>query len=287
LPPGEKGWRARLGLVTHSPAAIQALLTEHGLEASRALGQNFMADANTVRKIVRLAGVGAGDRVVEVGAGLGSLTLGLLDAGAAVTAIEVDTRLAPVLRAIVEPRGATVVQADAMHLDWARLLGPPDPDRPWALVANLPYNIATPLVLDLLARAPALERMLVLVQLEVGERLAAGPGTKAYGIPSVKRAWWADAAVVTKVSRTVFIPQPKVESALVEVRRRPPAGTEAQQAAVFALVETGFNQRRKMLRRSLATKVGPGDLEAAQIRPEARAEELDLAAWLRLAAVLG
>jgi len=272
--------------VTHSPSGIQALLAEHGLEASRALGQNFMADANTVRKIVRLAGVGAGDRVVEVGAGLGSLTLGLLETEAEVTAIEVDKHLAPVLRGIVEPLGATVVEADALHLDWQALLGAPDPVRPWVLVANLPYNIATSVVLDLLEAAPAIARMLVLVQLEVGERLAAGPGTKSYGIPSVKRAWWADASVVAKVAPTVFVPQPRVESALVDVRRHAPAGSDAERLAVFDLIETGFNQRRKMLRRSLAAKVGSGDLEAAQIRPEARAEELTLADWLRLAAVL-
>jgi 16S rRNA (adenine1518-N6/adenine1519-N6)-dimethyltransferase len=270
--------------VTHSPSAIQKLLAEHGLEASRALGQNFVADANTVRKIARLAGVGPGDRVVEVGAGLGSLTLALLETGAAVTAIEVDRHLLPALRGVVEPGGAVVVDADAMHLDWAALLDPPDSDRPWVLVANLPYNIATPLVLDLLETAPAIERMLVLVQLEVGERLAAGPGTKVYGIPSVKRAWWADATVVGKVAASVFIPQPRVESALVELRRHPPAGDEDERATVFDLIETGFNQRRKMLRRSLAAKVGPGDLEAAGIRPEARAEELALDDWRRLAA---
>ena len=273
--------------MTHSPSAIQGLLAEHGLEASRALGQNFMADANTVRKIVRLAGVGAGDRVVEVGAGLGSLTLALLEAGAEVTAIEVDRHLAPVLRSIVEPGGATVVEADALQLDWVALLGAPDPARPWTLVANLPYNIATPLVLDLLADAPAIERMLVLVQLEVGERLAAGPGTKAYGIPSVKLAWWADATVVAKVAPTVFIPQPRVDSALVDIRRHAPAGTAEQRTSVFDLVAAGFGQRRKMLRRSLADKVEPGDLEAAGINPEARAEELTLADWFHLADVRG
>jgi len=271
--------------VTHSPSGIQALLAEHGLDASRALGQNFMADANTVRKIVRLAGVAAGDRVVEVGAGLGSLTLALLEAGAEVTAIEVDRHLTPVLRTIVEPGGATVVEADAMRLDWATLLGPPDPVRPWTLIANLPYNIATPLVLDRLADAPTLERMVVLVQREVAERLAAGPGTKAYGIPSVKLAWWADAAVVAKVAPTVFIPQPRVDSALVDIRRHPPAGTDEQRKVVFDLVETGFNQRRKMLRRSLAPGVESVDLDAAEIRPEARAEELTLADWLRLSDV--
>lgn len=272
--------------MTHSPTAIAALLAEHGLVASRALGQNFMADANTVRKIARLASVGPGDRVVEVGAGLGSLTLALLEVGAEVTAIEVDRHLVPVLRTVVESAGATVVQADALHLDWPHLLGPPEPSRPWTLVANLPYNIATPLVLDLLEVAPAIERMLVLVQLEVGQRLAAAPGTKVYGIPSVKRAWWADATVVGKVPPSVFIPQPRVDSALVELRRHPPAGTEAERAVVFDLVETGFNQRRKMLRRSLSGRVASNDLEAADIRPEARAEELALDDWLRLAAVL-
>jgi len=275
-----RAWQARL--VTHSPSAIRALLAGHGLEASRALGQNFVADANTVRRIARLAGVGEGDRVVEIGAGLGSLTLALLETGAAVTAVEVDAHLAPVLRTVVEPAGATVVVADAMDLDWAPLLG----EGPWVLVANLPYNIATPLVLGLLAGVPAIERMLVLVQLEVAERLAAGPGTKAYGIPSVKRAWWADATIAGKVPPTVFIPQPRVDSALVDLRRHPPPGTDAERAAVFDLVETGFNQRRKMLRRSLAAKVGPGDLEAAAIRPEARAEELTLDDWRRLATAL-
>lgn len=272
--------------MTHSPSGIRALLAEHGLEASRALGQNFMADANTARKIVRLAGVAPGDRVVEVGAGLGSLTLALLDAGADVTAIEIDQHLAPVLRSVVTPAGATVLEADAMALDWRALLGPPSPDRPWALVANLPYNIATSLVLDLLEIAPAIERFVVLVQLEVAERLAAGPGTKSYGIPSVKRAWWADAAVVTKVPPSVFIPQPRVMSGVVDLRRHPPVGTEAERARVFELIQTGFNQRRKMLRRSLAAKATPAQLQAAGVRPEARAEELTLPDWQRLSSVL-
>jgi 16S rRNA (adenine1518-N6/adenine1519-N6)-dimethyltransferase len=267
--------------VTHSPTVIRALLDEHGLDPSRALGQNFVADANIVRKIVRLAGVQPGDRVVEVGAGLGSLTLALLEAGAAVTAVEVDRHLLPILRSVVEPEGATVVEADAMALDWDALLG----EGPWNLVANLPYNIATPLVLDLLAGVPAIERMLVMVQLEVGERLAATPGTKAYGIPSVRRAWWADAEVVGKVPPSVFIPPPRVDSALVSICRHEPAGDDAQRRAVFTLVEAGFGQRRKMLRRSLASLVGPDAFEQAGIRPEARAEELILDDWLRLAAV--
>lgn len=270
--------------MTHSPTATRELLAERGLDPSRALGQNFMADANTVRAIVRRAGVGPGDRVLEIGAGLGSLTLALLEAGATVIAVEVDRHLAAILREIAP--AATVVEADAMHLDWSPLLGPPDLSRPWHLVANLPYNIATPLVLDLLVDVPAIERMLVVVQLEVAERLAAGPGTKAYGIPSVKRAWWADAAIVRKINRTVFVPQPRVDSALVELCRHAPAGGEAERESVFSLIETGFGQRRKMLRRSLADRVTVEQLESAGIRPQARAEELELPDWQRLAAQL-
>jgi 16S rRNA (adenine1518-N6/adenine1519-N6)-dimethyltransferase len=265
--------------VTHSPSRVRELLSSHGLTPSRALGQNFVADANTVRRVVRLAGVGPDDHVVEVGAGLGSLTLALLEAGAAVTAVEMDAHLVPILRELVEPVGATVVEADAMTLHWSALLAA---HPRWVLVANLPYNIATPLVLDLLAGAPEIERMLVMVQLEVGERLAAGPGTKAYGIPSVRRAWWADATVVGKVSPTVFFPPPRVESALVDIRRHAPPGDDDRRRAVFALVEAGFGQRRKMLRRSLAGHATVDDLTAAGIRPEARAEELELPDWIRL-----
>jgi 16S rRNA (adenine1518-N6/adenine1519-N6)-dimethyltransferase len=188
----------------------------------------------------------------------------------------------PVLREVVEPAGATVVEGDALHQDWPGLLG----DGPWSLVANLPYNIATPLVLDLLERAPQVERMLVMVQAEVGERLAAGPGTKAYGIPSVKVGWWATARVVGRVPPTVFVPPPRVESALVEIVRQAAAGDEAERRAVFGLVDAGFGQRRKMLRRSLADRVTREGFAAAGVRPEARAEELVLADWQRLARTL-
>lgn len=266
----------------HSPSAIRSLLAEHGLDPSRALGQNFVADPNTVRRVVRLAGTSSGDRVVEIGAGLGSLTLALAEVGAEVVAVEMDRHLLPILREVVADTPTRVVEADAMSLDWDAVLGPVDPGKPWVLVANLPYNIATPLVLDVLRLVPQIERMLVMVQLEVGERLAAGPGTKAYGIPSVKRAWWADARIVGKVPPTVFIPPPRVESGLVSIERRPVPGDAALRDRVFELVDAGFNQRRKMLRRSLAGLASVDALEAAGIRPQARAEELTLDDWLRL-----
>jgi 16S rRNA (adenine1518-N6/adenine1519-N6)-dimethyltransferase len=266
--------------VTLTPRQVRELLSAHGISPSRALGQNFVADPNTVRRIARLAEVGPGDRVVEIGPGLGSLTLALVETGASVTAVEVDRHLLPALRSVVEPHGVRVVHGDAMRLDWSAVLGV---GGGWSLVANLPYNIATPLVLDLLAGVPAIERMLVMVQREVGERLAAQPGEKAYGIPSVKVAYRASAEVVGRVPPTVFIPPPRVESVLVRLRRLSGPPVEADPAALFRLVEAGFRQRRKMLRRSLAGLVDPAAFERAGVRPDARAEELSLQDWARLA----
>ena len=266
--------------MTHSPGDIRALLDSHGLSPSRALGQNFVADPNTVRRIARLAEVGSGDRVVEIGAGLGSLTLALVETGAEVTAVEVDRHLTPILRSQVEPHGVTVIEGDALELDWATVLGGVSG---WVLVANLPYNVATPLVLDLLDEVPAIERMLVMVQLEAGQRLAAGVGDPAYGIPSVKVAYWAHAEIVGRVPPSVFVPRPRVESALVSIRRRPTPAVEADPDRLFALVRAGFGQRRKMLRRSLAGLVDPATFERAGVRPEARAEELTVEDWGRLA----
>ena len=188
----------------------------------------------------------------------------------------------PALRSVVEPAGVNVVEGDALRLDWDALLG----DGTWVLVANLPYNVATPLVADLLDGVPDIRRMLVMVQREVGERLAAGPGDDAYGAVSVKVAYWATAKVVGRVPPTVFHPVPKVESALVRIDRRPePAvGPEVDPAWLFELVRTGFGQRRKMLRRSLVSLVPPEAFVAAGIRPEARAEELSVEDWGRLGA---
>jgi 16S rRNA (adenine1518-N6/adenine1519-N6)-dimethyltransferase len=268
--------------VTVTRRQAQDLLDRHGVRPSRALGQNFVVDPNTVRRIVRVAGVRPGDHVVEVGAGLGSLTLALVEAGAEVTAIELDRHLGPVLEEVLAdadppPR---VIQADALELDWSAVLAGADR---WHLVANLPYNVATPLVLDVLDRVPAIARLLVMVQREVGERLAASPGTKAYGIPSVKVAYWADAEVVGRVGPNVFLPQPKVDSALVRIVRRAEPATSADPDALFALVRAGFGQRRKMLRGSLAGLVDATAFERAGISPESRAEQLSVADWGRLA----
>lgn len=262
--------------MTHTRRQLLDLLDRHQLDPSRALGQNFVADPNTVRRIARLARVGPGDRVVEVGAGLGSLTLALAETGATVTAIEVDRYVLPVLRELVEPAGVQVVEGDAQHLDWDRTLR----GLPHALVANLPYNLATSLVLDVLAEVPAVTRMLVMVQREVGERLVAGPGSRTYGIPSVKRSWWADARLVGIVPPSVFVPRPKVESALVEVVRHQPPGDDP--APVFRLVEAGFGQRRKMLRSALAGRVSAEAFERAGVAPTLRAESLAIDDWLRL-----
>ena len=258
---------------------VVELLGRHGLSPSRALGQNFLVDPNTIRRIVRLADVQPGEPVVEIGAGLGSLTVGLADAGAEVTAVEIDRHLLPALREVVEPRGVRVVAGDALTLDWADTLAGHDR---WSLVANLPYNVATPLVCDLLDDVPAIERMLVMVQREVGERLAAHAGEDAYGIPSVKVAYWATAQVIGRVPPTVFLPQPRVESALVRIERRAAPAVGADPERMFALVRAAFGQRRKMLRRSLAGVVDPAAFERAAIRPDARPEELSVEDWGRL-----
>ncbi len=271
--------------MTHGRAEIHELLLANDLRPSRALGQNFVADGNTVRRIAHLAGVSEGGKVVEIGAGLGSLTLALVEAGASVTAVEIDRHVLPVLRAQVEPLGVRVVEADALTLDWAGLLGP----GPWTLVANLPYNMAVPLVVKVLEEAHQVTSLLVMVQREVGERLAAGPGDDAYGAVSVKVAYWATAKLVGRVSASVFIPKPRVESVLVRLERRPDRspvagpGTEGY-GRLFAVVRGGFAHRRKMLRRSLEALVRPEAFDAVGIRPTARAEELGLAEWERLAA---
>ena len=264
--------------MTHSRPTIRELLDSASLSPRRDLGQNFVADPNTVRRIAELAHVGTGDRVVEIGAGLGSLTLSLADTGADITAIEVDRGVVPILRDVVADRANVhVVEADAMALDWSELLAGHDA---WVLVANLPYNVATPLICDLLDTVPAIARMLVMVQREAAERFAASPRTPAYGAVSVKTAYWADAKIVGQVPASVFVPRPNVESSLVAITRHTPPTTDP--TTLFTLVRAGFGQRRKMLRRSLAGIVAPQAYEVAGISPTARPEELDVDAWCRL-----
>jgi 16S rRNA (adenine1518-N6/adenine1519-N6)-dimethyltransferase len=271
------------------PAEIRELATRLGTRPTKSLGQNFVVDANTVRRIVRAAGVGPGDTVLEVGPGLGSLTLGLLPEVAAVTAVEIDPVLAAALPTTVAHHAPsyadrlTVVTADAMRV--TTLPGP----APTALVANLPYNVAVPVLLHLLELLPTLSRGLVMVQAEVAARLAAAPGSKVYGIPSVKAAWYADVRRAGSVGRTVFWPVPGVDSGLVALRRRPPPDTGATRAEVFAVVDAAFAQRRKTLRAALSGWAGSPAaaetaLRAAGIDPGARGEALGVADFARLAA---
>lgn len=268
--------------MTLSRADASRQLEGAGLRAKRALGQNFVVDANTVRKIARLANVDNHRHVLEIGAGLGSLTLALAETGALVTAVEVDDQLIPLLHENVDPiDNITVVHADAMKLNWSTLLEGGDD---WALVANLPYNVATPLVADVLDFVPQVQRMLVMVQKEVGERFCASPSTEAYGALSVKVAFHATARIAGIVPPTVFLPRPNVDSALVEiVRHKEPIDAQINQKDLFSLVRMGFAKRRKMLRGSLAGRVSPEQFEEADIAPTARAEELSVYDWMRLA----
>lgn len=261
--------------------ALLEVMARHGLEPHRTLGQNFVVDPNTIRRIVRRSGVGPGDAVVEIGPGLGSLTLGLLEAGADVTAVEIDERLLGALDEVTGGR-ARLVHADALRVDWSTVLD----ERPWFVVANLPYNVATPVVLRILEEAPQVQRMLVMVQREVGERLAAGPGTKAYGIPSVKVAFRATAELAGTVGTDVFHPRPKVTSALVEITRRPEPVAPVDAAVLGELLRAGFGQRRKTLRNALGGIATAAEFEATGIEATARAEVLDVEAWCRLTAAV-
>lgn len=266
------------------PAEIRDLAERLDLQPTKKLGQNFVVDGNTVRKIVRTAGVAPGDEVLEVGPGLGSLTLGLLEAGARVTAVELDGRLAELLPHTVSELqpGAelTVIHDDALRVDV--------PGEPRRLVANLPYNVSVPVLLHLLATVPSLETALVMVQAEVGQRIAARPGSKIYGSPSVKAAWYGRWSLAGTVSRQVFWPVPNVDSVLVAYERGPVHGTPRERDAVFALVDAAFGQRRKMLRQALGGLLGGAAaastrLEAAGLDPTARGEQLSVDDFTALA----
>jgi 16S rRNA (adenine1518-N6/adenine1519-N6)-dimethyltransferase len=280
--------RALLGSLLLGAGDVRALAASLGVRPTKRLGQNFVVDANTVRRVVRTADVAPDDVVLEVGSGLGSLTLGLLGAAAHVTAVEVDPVLAAALPDTVADRAPdlagrlTVVTADAVTIE--DVPGPP----PTALVANLPYNVAVPVVLHLLATVPTLRRGLVMVQAEVADRITAAPGSRTYGVPSVKVAWWARATRAGTIPRPVFWPVPNVDSALVRLERRDPPATTATQEQVFRLVDAAFAQRRKALRSALAGWAGSAAaaeqaLQAAGISPRQRGESLDVADFARLA----
>ncbi len=264
---------------------IAELLERHGLDARRSLGQNFVADPNTVVRIARLAGVGPGDHVVEVGPGLGSLTLALADTGATVLAVEKDTELVPVLREVLDAHGCVRRSRSSrpMHsqVDWGDLLGGA---APWVLVANLPYNVAVPIIMSVLEHAPAVQRLVVMVQKEVADRLVAGPGGRTVGIPSMRVAWYAESELLGTVPPEVFVPRPRVTSALVGMvrrdRRRP---EELGPDGVFPLIGTAYRQRRKMLRSTLGRTRARRGVRAGGIAPTARPEELGIEQWAALA----
>ena len=267
--------------MTLTRTEARGLLDRFGIRPKRSLGQNFVVEPNTVRRIAELAGVGLGDRVVEVGPGLGALTLALLETGAEVTAVEIDDVLVDVLEEVAGDHGSLrIVHADAMGVDWESLLGA----GPWTLVANLPYNVSVPLVCDLLDDVPAIVRLVVMVQLEVADRMVASPGDDAYGLPSVKVAYHAEARKVGRVPPSVFLPRPRVDSALVDIVRRPEPLVAADPDVLFRLVRAGFAHRRKMLRGALRGIVDEAGLVAVGVDPTLRAEDLDLAQWAAIAA---
>ena len=269
------------------PRSVREIAARLDLRPTKQRGQNFVVDANTVRRIVAASGVGPDDVVLEVGPGLGSLTLGLLEVADRVVAVEIDDLLADELPRTAADRlpgradRLDVVTADAMRITEL-------PVTPTAVVANLPYNVAVPVLLHLLATFPEWQRGLVMVQAEVARRISAAPGSKIYGVPSVKTAWYADASWAGAVSPNVFWPVPNVDSGLVALTRRDPPPTTAPREQVFALVDAAFGQRRKMLRSALAGFAGSSTaavtaLEAAGVDPQARGEVLDVTAFARIA----
>jgi len=265
---------------------IRQIAESLDLRPTKSLGQNFVIDGNTCQKIVRLAGITSSDHVVEIGPGLGSLTLALLQASDKVTAIEIDKRLSDQLEITAKSHGASlkdlvIINADAMEVD--EIAGRPD-----KLVANLPYNISVPVLLTFLEKFESITSGIVMVQSEVAERLAAKPGSKIYGVPSAKAAWWADLQLADSVSRSIFWPVPKVDSSLVKFTRHKPLGDETLRKLTFELVDRAFGQRRKMLRSIYADLAG-GSAQAEQlliasgIEPTIRGEALTIDDFLAIA----
>ena len=258
---------------------LLSVMESSGLEPRRTLGQNFVVDPNTIRRIVERSGVRPGDRVFEIGPGLGSLTRGLIAVGTRPVVVEIDAQLVPILRATLGD-AAEVVQGDALAVDWSHVLGG---EPGWVGVANLPYNVATAVVIRLAEEVPVVQRLLVMVQREVGERWVATPGSKVYGIPSVLLARHMAARLAGGVSPEVFHPKPRVDSVLVELIRRDRPVETASPKAFGDLVRAAFQQRRKMLRRSLAGRVDADGFGAVGLSGDERPEMLDVETWCRLA----
>ena len=269
-------------------AQIRELAAALDLKPSKSLGQNFVIDSNVCTKIVRTAAVGPTDIALEIGPGLGSLTLALLESAASVVAVEIDSRLADQLPITVanhfeHPENLTVLNQDALTIEAL-------PVNPTVLVANLPYNVSVPVLLHLLEKFGSLRTGVVMVQAEVADRLAAKPGTKDYGIPSVKAAWWAEVKGAGSVSRSVFWPAPNVDSKLVSFTRRQTPGDEELRRKVFTIIDAAFAQRRKMLRSALSSLYGSSSaaeeiLMRAKIDPTLRGEALEIAGFCAIAAV--
>lgn len=269
-------------------AQIRELAVQLDLKPSKSLGQNFVIDSNVCTKIVRIAGVTSEDVALEIGPGLGSLTLALLEAAQSVTAVEIDSRLAQQLPLTIKqffdrPENLTVINLDALALNELSVA-------PTVLVANLPYNVSVPVLLHFLEGFPTIRSGVVMVQAEVADRLAAKPGGKEYGIPSVKAAWWADVKNVGTVSRSIFWPAPNVDSKLVGFTRRQTAGPEDMRKKVFTIIDAAFAQRRKMLRSALSSLYGSSSaaeeiLIRAGIDPTLRGEALEIKSFCQIAAV--
>ncbi len=267
-------------------AEIRELAEALDIKPSKSLGQNFVHDGNTCRKIVRTAGLTPGDIALEIGPGLGSLTLAMMEEAAHVVVVEIDKRLAEQLpitaaRHAEDPSKLTVINRDALQIDSL-------PMDPTVLIANLPYNVSVPVFLRMLELFPTLRSGVVMVQAEVADRLAAKPSTKEYGVPSVKAAWWADVTGAGVVSRQIFWPVPNVESKLVAFSRRQTPGDEAMRLRVFAIIDLAFAQRRKMLRSALSSRYGGSAaaeemLTSAGIDPTLRGEALDISAFCAIA----
>lgn len=285
-PPGRSrsGWPGS-GLTRRS---LIDLARRHGVRPRKSLGQHFLADPNVARAIAREAGAAPGERFLEVGAGLGSLTVALAEAGSEVLAMETDARLVEALREVVGERSTVrVVEEDATRVQWADVLG----EGPWRMASNLPYHVAVPILLDLLQAAPSVDPLVVMVQREVGERLAAAPGEPPYGAVSLKVAYRSSVRVLRRVGPTVFWPEPEVESVVVRLERRPPP-VDTPPEELFRLVEEGFRQRRKTMasafvRLGLSREGATAAMEEAGLDPRARAEALGLEDFARLAAAIG